>query len=149
MLRPRRNLRIMKQVVLYTYTFSSCPCSAHWTDALPKRRRLANRPPSYTTCSAFAKPPILALYLLSENTSALDLFSTPASIRIPRLCTRQQTQPILPHHIAYFLSYLIFAGGSILGTNSSATYPTPTNATRPPAAYFHQLPPMMMQPTKT
>ena len=33
---------------------------------------------------------------------------------------------------------LMFAGGSILGMNSNATYATPTTATTIPATYFHQ-----------
>lgn len=44
--------------------------------------------------------------------------------------------------------HLIFAGGSILGIYSSTAYPMPTSAMMAPAVYFHQLSPMMMQPTK-
>ena len=46
------------------------------------------------------------------------------------------------------MTYLIFAGGSMLGTNSSAMYAMPISATSEPATYLDQWVPIMMQPMK-
>ena len=74
----------------------------------------------------------------------LHLLCAPANIGVPI----SPVSPVYQQYIHFVVvSYLMFAGGSMLGTYSNAMYPMPTNATIEPAAYFHQLSPMVMHPT--
>lgn len=75
-------------------------------------------------------------------TAPLHLLSTPASIGVPK------NGSVFIVYLLWIISYLMLAGGSMLGTYSRTTYPIPTTVTSAPAVYLHQLLPMMMQPTK-
>lgn len=80
----------------------------------------------------------------------------PASCSKPAQLPTQHQRPCYARqpHIPYLFrpphcpTYLIFAGGSIDGTNSSATYATPIKAMSEPVVAFHQDLSMMMQPMK-
>lgn len=74
----------------------------------------------------------------------LNLLGAPASIGIPIAPVSLLNIYLLDP----YCSYLMFAGGSMLGTNSRPIYTSPANATMAPATYFHHLSPMVMQPRK-
>lgn len=122
---------------------------------LPSRvcgTRMPQMLPSFIRTCLYPIQPSLPTYWYTQSLlpSLLCIaFSMPASPLLSSQSSLIQSSSYTcsaPHPAS---ASLIFAGGSILGTNSSAQYARPMSATSTPGTYWNQSPPAMTQPMKT